>query len=118
MDKETRRLRPADLQKDTDTLDAIEGISNYEPSKRELTLDQLRTLEKEMKDAKKIEVQKNGEAKAARDNAVKSEHAFHNAILAAKDQVRAQFGTDSNEYQSIGMKKKTEYKSPKKKTEE
>jgi hypothetical protein len=27
----------------------------------------------------------------------------------AKDQVAAQFGKDSNEYQSLGLKKKSEY---------
>jgi hypothetical protein len=117
MESKTRRLSPSDLQKDTDTLDAIEGINNYAPSKPELSLDSLRTLEQKMKDAKKTEVQKLGEAKAARDNVVTAEHAFHDAILAAKDQVRAHFGADSNEYQSIGMKKKSEKKSPKRKTE-
>jgi hypothetical protein len=65
----------------------------------------------------KTEVQKEGEAKAARDNAVTAEHVFHQAILGAKDQIRAQFGIDSNEYQSIGLKKKTEYRSRTKKAE-
>jgi hypothetical protein len=117
MDSNTRRLRPSDIDRDVDTVDAIDGINNYAPSKPELSIAHLRAVEQEMKEAKKIEVQKNGEAKAARDNAAKAEHAFHDLILAAKDQVRAQFGTDSNEYQSIGLKKKSERKSPKRKTE-
>jgi hypothetical protein len=117
MDSKTRRLSSSDLQKDADTLDAIEGISNYAPSKPELSLSRLRSLESKVKAARKTEVQKVGEAKAARDNVVKIEHEFHGAILAAKDQIRALFGADSNEYQSIGMKKKSEHKSPKKRTE-
>jgi hypothetical protein len=60
-------------------------------------------------------VKKEGELKAARDNAVKKERAFHEAMLAAKDQIRAQFGASSDEYQSIGLKKKSEYKSRSKK---
>jgi hypothetical protein len=113
---ESRRLHSSLLEKDIETLDAIEGI-NYVSSKPELSLDRLRTLQQAMRDSKKTEVQKVGEAKAARDNAVDAEWAFHEAILAAKDQVRAQFGVNSNEYQSIGLKKKSERKSPKKKSE-
>ena len=49
----------------------------------------------------------------ARDDAAAAEWAFHNAMLGGKDQVKAQFGDDSNELQSLGLKKKSEYKSPK-----
>jgi hypothetical protein len=38
---------------------------------------------------------------------------FHYAVLEAKSQVKAQFGADSNELQAVGLKKKSEYKSPK-----
>jgi hypothetical protein len=116
MENTTKKLNPSILQKDVETLNAIEGI-NYTSSKPELSLDNLRVLDRNVKETKKIEVQKAGEAKAARDNAVKAEHEFHEAILAAKNQVRAFFGEDSNEYQSIGLKKKSERKSPKRKAE-
>ncbi|HLL77504.1 MAG TPA: hypothetical protein VK421_19770 [Pyrinomonadaceae bacterium] len=46
---------------------------------------------------------------AARDDAVAAEWEFHNAMLGAKEQVVAQFGKDSNEIQSLGLKKKSEY---------
>jgi hypothetical protein len=69
-----------------------------------------------MQEFRCVETQKKGELKTARDNAVKAERAFHEAILSARDQVRAQFGVDSDEYQSIGMKKKSERKQPVKKT--
>ena len=49
---------------------------------------------------------------AARDNAVKAEWDFHNLILGVKDQVASQFGRDSNEYQALGLKKKSERKAP------
>ncbi len=48
--------------------------------------------------------------KAARDQAVAAERAFHNKILGAKKQVVAQFGVDSDEVQAVGLKKKSEYK--------
>ncbi|HEX8686139.1 MAG TPA: hypothetical protein VF654_06540, partial [Pyrinomonadaceae bacterium] len=51
-------------------------------------------------------------AAAKRDAATAGEWEFHNAILGAKVQVEAQFGSDSDEFASLGMKKKSDYKSP------
>jgi len=42
--------------------------------------------------------------------ALNAEWSFHNIILASKDQVKAQFGKDSNELHSMGIKKSSEYK--------
>ncbi len=49
---------------------------------------------------------------ASRDDEIIAQWAFHDFILGAKDQVIAQFGDDSNEKQALGLKKKSEYKSP------
>jgi hypothetical protein len=43
---------------------------------------------------------------------VAAEWAFHNAILGVKEQVRAQFGPDSNEVQALGLVKKSEKARP------
>lgn len=59
-----------------------------------------------------IEAQKQADLDAARDDATAAEWDFHNGILGAKDQVIAQFGDDSNEVQGVGLKKKSDYKSP------
>jgi hypothetical protein len=53
---------------------------------------------------------------AARDDATAAEWEFHNALLEAKNQVKAQYGPDSNELQGLGLKKKSEFKSPGPKT--
>ncbi|MDQ3818408.1 MAG: hypothetical protein M3362_12140 [Acidobacteriota bacterium] len=47
---------------------------------------------------------------AARDDAVAADWQFHNLMLGAGDQVAAQFGRDSNQYQSLGKKKRSEFK--------
>jgi hypothetical protein len=65
-----------------------------------------------MQGQQSAETQAEAAYKAARDNAVAAEWAFHNAVLGAKEQVIAQFGKDSNEVQAIGLKKKSERKSP------
>lgn len=43
--------------------------------------------------------------RAAADAARLAEWEFHNAVLAMKEVVRGQFGSDSNEAQSVGLKK-------------
>lgn len=40
---------------------------------------------------------------------------FHDYMLGAKDQVKAQFGSSSNELQGLSIKKKSEYDKPTKK---
>lgn len=112
MERTNRRLARHYLLKDAYVLDALQGITNYVPTRTECSVTTLLASHQDMQDARKTEVQKEGEFKAARDHAAKTEHAFHEAILATKDQVRAQFGADSDEYQRIGMKKKTERKTP------
>jgi hypothetical protein len=56
------------------------------------------------------------DAKRAAANAAEWE--FHNAILGAKTQVTAQFGDDSDELAALGLKKKSEYKSPTRRRQE
>lgn len=53
-----------------------------------------------------------GAADAARDHAVAAEWEFHNAVLGMKDQVRAQYGSDSDQVQALGLKKKSKYRAP------
>jgi hypothetical protein len=48
----------------------------------------------------------------ARDIANDAEWAFHNMMLGVKTQVAAQYGESSSQLESLGLKKKTEYKKP------
>ncbi len=113
MKTEVRRIASSQLEGDRYAYQAVQAIAEYKPVKKGLSINDLSKLFQELEDSRKFEVQKEGEFKAARDNAVKAEHAFHNAILEMKNQVRAQFGDDSNGLQNLGLKKKSEYKSPK-----
>lgn len=49
---------------------------------------------------------------ASSDAARLAEWEFHNAVLAMKEVVKGQFGSDSNEAQSVGLKKKSDRKRP------
>ena len=109
---QTRRLQPSILQADYDALAAINGMTGYTPANANFTLVKLQAGSDAMDAAQQAETQKQAEADAARDEAVAAEWAFHNAILGAKDQVKAQFGADSNEWQALGLTKKSEIAKP------
>ena len=109
---ETRRIRPATLQADRDALAAIAGIAGYTPANADYALAKLQLAQAGMDNEQEIETQKFADADAARDDATAAEWDFHNSILGAKAQVKAQFGDDSNEWQALGLTKKSEIASP------
>ncbi|MCS7226483.1 MAG: hypothetical protein NZ821_05760, partial [Gloeomargarita sp. SKYB31] len=63
-----------------------------------------------MKEKQALEVQALAAAKAARDEANRSEWRFHNLVLGAKEQVIAQYGRDSLQVQALGLRRKSEYR--------
>jgi hypothetical protein len=107
---ETRRLEPAILSADQATFSALQAITNYAPANGAYDAKAGATLYQDLQNLQQAEAQTEAAFKAARDNAVAAEWAFHNYLLGAKDQVKAQFGANSNELQGLGLKKKTEYK--------
>jgi len=109
---ETKRLAPGLLQEDRDIFAAIIAIADYRPVNVALTLDKLQAAAATLTAAQQDEVQKVAAADSARDDAVAREREFHELMLRAKDQVIAQYGRDSNEAQAVGLKKKSERKSP------
>jgi hypothetical protein len=109
---QTRRIQPSILQADRDALAAIAGITGYTPANAAYTLTKLQNAGGAMDTAQETETQKQADADAARDDATAAEWDFHNAILGAKDQVKAQFGADSNEWQALGQTKKSEFAKP------
>ena len=111
-----KRLPKTVLQDDINAYAALQAIANYTPSNDAYKLTNVTASQLAMQENQTIEVQKQAEADAARDGAAGAEWDFHEMILGAKDQVKAQFGPDSNEYQSLGLKKKSEYKKGRRKT--
>jgi hypothetical protein len=107
---ETKRLAPKLLNEDIAALDALDDISDYAPANPNYATANGDTAKAVMLKLQAAETQANAAAKAARDNAVAQEWAFHNFILGAKAQVIAQYGDSSNQIQGLGIKKKTEYK--------
>jgi len=112
---ETRRLKPSLLTEDMNGFSALQGIAGYSPSNPDFSLAIGSNAQAAMQKAQQAEVQAEAAYKAARDNSVSAEWDFHNFMLGAKKQVMAQYGDSSNEIQGLGLKKKTEYKTPSRK---
>ena len=72
----------------------------------------LQAASDDLTDAHEKETQAEAGWKAARDRAVKAEWTLHNLVLGSKNQVKAQYGDDSDEVNAVGLKKKSEYKRP------
>ena len=104
------RLHKKILLEDVDAYAALQAITGYRPSNTEFELANVAASHQLMGAKQTDEVQKEAAMDAARDAAETSERAFHNMILGAKIQVKAQFGESSDEFASLGMKKKTEFR--------
>lgn len=115
---ETKPLQPSVLADDREIYTAIKAITDYAPANQDFSQAALDASFAAMESAQAQETQAKAAWEAARDNKVAAAWAFHNKILGGKDQVKAQYGPNSNQLQSLKLKKKMEYKSPKPRTKQ
>ena len=109
---QTRRITFGVLSVDRKAFAALQALAGYAPSNQAYTTENIKAARDRMEDLQREAIQAEAAAVAKRDAATAAEWEFHNAMLGAKTQVTAQFGPDSNEVQAMGLKKKSEYKSP------
>lgn len=107
---QTKRLTSNVLQADRESFAALQAIDGYAPANNAYAMTTIAKAQADLTKLQTAEVQAAAAAAAVRDDTVAKEWEVHNMMLGAKDQVIAQFGKDSNEVQSIGLKKKSEYK--------
>lgn len=107
-----RRLSPQLINQDIDSFNGIGTIPTYKTTRPEATAEALQVAFQRMMTQQQIETEKQALYKAAADAARQAEWEFHNAVIAMKEVVRGQFGSDSNETRSIGLKKKSDRKRP------
>ncbi len=113
---QNKRLPAATLQADLEAFAALQAIEDYSPINTSYSLPAVSEAKTQMQSNQTTETQALAAANSARDNATAKEWEFHNLMLGVKDQIKAQFGADSNELQAIGLKKKSEYKTGRRKT--
>jgi hypothetical protein len=114
--RKTTRVTQRVLNQDRVIAKAVLGLKDYNPANSEFTSDKLREALKKMEDALAAEAKAAEAAAKAREAAIDVEWIFHELVLGTKRQVIAQYGDDSEEIATLGMKRKSErrYGRPKK----
>ena len=111
-----QRLPAHVLQADLDCITALKAIAGYAPSNPADSLAAITELQTRVAAAGEHELHTANSHAAARDDAILLENERHERVQSIKNQVRAQFGNDSNEVASLGLKKASERKAPKRKS--
>jgi hypothetical protein len=109
---ENVRLQAETLQADESAFLALKAIAGYSPANPAYSLAIVSAKHEAMRAAQETEQRAQHALDAARDASVALQWEHHNLILGVKDQVIAQFGPDSNEVATLGLKKKSERKAP------
>jgi hypothetical protein len=109
---QTARVRPDVLKADEAAYTALQAIPDYAPANAAFSKTTMTGNFGSYQTAQQAEINAQNTLDAARDAAAKTEWVFHNAMLGVKAQVIAQYGDDSDEAQALGLKKKSERKSP------
>ncbi len=107
-----RKITPQLLQQDIDALNGLGSIRTYATSRPEATPEALQSAYQALQLRRQAEKECLALYQASVDAARTAEWEFHDAILAMKEVVRGQFGSDSNEARAIGLKKKSDRKRP------
>jgi hypothetical protein len=111
-----KRLPPGKIEADENGFAALQTITGYTPVNSTYSLDAVRTAHEEVRALRRAAAAAQAQAQAARDSAVAKEWEFHNLMLGVKEQVIAQFGKDSGEVEALGLKRKSDYKPPKRRS--
>ncbi len=113
MDEKQIPLAHAILSADYTTLLAIQNLSDYQPSNPTCALPQLIQASADMSQTEHAELAAQDALREARRLRIAAGHTFHTLILAAKDQVIAQYGADSLAVSLIGLTRRSDYRWPK-----
>ena len=108
----TRRLQPQIIDRDITSFHGLQTISTYDTSRSDASAAKLQQAYQAMLAQQQAENERLALYRAAADAARLAEWEFHNAVLAMKEVVRGQYGSDSDQAQAIGLKKKSDRKRP------
>ncbi|MEH2201539.1 hypothetical protein [Nostoc sp.] len=112
---QTRRLPSQSISQDITSLHGLQTITTYNTTRADASLANLQQAYQAMLAQQQAETEKLTLYRAAADAARLAEWEFHNAVLAMKEVVRGQYGSDSDQAQAVGLKKKSERKRPNRK---
>ena len=107
------RITPKLMEKDKDAYVSLKNIPTYAPTNKDVEMVRMDIRYNDMLAMQEQVAVMENQLKALNDKCAIAEHTFHEAMLEAKVQVRAQFGANSDELNSLGLKKKLDYEKPK-----
>jgi len=109
---ETRHPGNERIYTDLEVLRAIVNLPDYRPINPAYSAEALSALAAALASAEQAEQLTEAAHDTAREAKISAAWALHNAILAAKTQVIAQYGPNSNEVEWLGLKKKSARRRP------
>lgn len=109
-DTQSKRLPAARLEKARFTLTAISQLRDYAPHRKEFGADKVIFHQDALRLSREAEIAAENALAKARDAAAKAEWDAYNFSITTAEQVMGQFGSSSDEYSSLGYKKKSEYR--------
>ena len=112
----SRRIPARTISADINAYHGLSAITKYISTRPEASAKSIEQAYDSMIAKQKKEVELTATMKSAVDAARQAEGEFHAAVLAMKESVRGQFGSDSDEAQAVGYKKKSEYKRPRRRS--
>ncbi|MEH2248472.1 hypothetical protein [Nostoc sp.] len=112
---QTRRLPSQSISQDITSLHGLQTVSTYDTTRADASVANLLQAYQDMLMQQQAETEKLTLYRAATDAARLAEWEFHNAVLAMKEVIRGQYGSDSDQAQAVGLKKKSERKRPSRK---
>lgn len=107
---ETKRLSPAKINFNKNAIANLKQIRDFKPGKPDYSTGNGEAFLELMTEMQKLASVAEKSLMTARDNVNEAEWKLHNYVLGLKAQIISQYGEDSNELQSLGWKKKSEYK--------
>ena len=107
---EIQRMRPSELKELKNLLAALQALPGYAPHDKSATAASLEATLAAWDATNVVEVQKENETAAARAATASVEKRLRAIRTTAHTQVESQYGKDSDELASVGLKKVSEYK--------
>ncbi len=111
-DPKTKRLTPKKLIENNKAGDALDVLTDYKPANNDFAKLEVQSARSDMNAKQTKEHNDYAAWLTSRDEATAAEWKYNDMIRGARTQVKAQYGENSNELQTMGLKKKSEYKSP------
>ncbi len=107
---EGKPLAPGKMTQLKTGLTSLAALKDYKPQRQEYTHSKLAAVSKALDDAAKAEHHARTAYDKARDAHVAAQWDAWNFYQGAAESVIGQYGSSSDEYASLGYKKKSEYK--------